>query len=425
MNTFRKVMALSAIAFCSFSVHAENPLKLEDAIALTLQHNPQLAGYEFRAQALQGEQQTAALKPQLRATTHIENIAGSGEFKGADAGEITLSLSSIIELGDQRDARIGLVTARQQQLASHQRLLTLDVLTQVTQQFIALAAAQEQLNLLQQTQQLAQENLNSLNKQVQAGRTPEAELLRAKAALARASIAVQKTRQEFNGQRIKLSALWTNSLTTPSPTFTQVDANLFALPPLSPLNTLINRVNNNPDLAVMGDEIYLRAAELRKAQAERSTTLEWSAGVRRLQISDNSALVFGLSMPLGSTNRASGAIATAHANHTGAEQERDATRIKLHAQLTSLYGDYQQASAEVNALRGDVLPTLKQVMRATSDAFHQGRYSYLELNLVQRELLETQLALIDAAAHAHMLNTEIERLTGAVLPVNSNAPVQP
>lgn len=426
MNTLHKVMALSAIAFCSFSAQAENPLRLEDAIALTLQNNPQLAGYEFRIKALQGEQQTAALKPQLRAATHFENVAGSGEFKGVDAGELTLSLSSVIELGDQHDARVGLVTARQQQLASNQRLLTLDILTQVTQQFIALAATQEQVNILQQTQQLAQENFNSLSKQVQTGRTPEAELLRAKAALARATIAAQKARQEFNGERIKLNAYWANSPSTIStPAFTAVDADLFALPPLASLNTLINRLNNNPDLTVMGDEIHLRAAELRKAQAERNTNLEWSAGVRRLQISDGSALVFGLSMPLGSANRASGAIATAHANHAGAEQERDATRIKLHAQLTSLHGDYQQALTEVNALRSDVLPALKQALRATADAFSQGRYSYLELNLAQRELLETQLALIAAAAHAHILNTEIERLTGAALPINSHAQVQP
>jgi cobalt-zinc-cadmium efflux system outer membrane protein len=421
MNTFHKVMALSAIALSSFAAHAENSLTLQAAIKSTLQHNPQLAGYEFRTQALAGEQQTAALKPQMKLSTHLENIAGSGEFKGVDASELTLSLSSVIELGGQRDARLGLITARQQQLASTQRVLTLDLLTQVTQQFIAIAAAQEQLKLLQQSQQLAQENVASLTKQVQVGRTPEAELLRAKASLARAIIDVQKTQQQLNSERVKLSAFWTSSSSTISqssltqPTFTNVDADLFSLPPLVPLPTLISKLDANPDLAVLGDEVHLRAAELKQAQAERKANIEWSAGVRRLQVSDDSALVLGVSMPLGSANRAAGAITTASANQAGAEQEQSATRIKLHTQLISLHGAYEQALAEVNSLRIDVLPLLKQALRATADGFQQGRYSYLELNLAQRELLNEQLALIDSAARAHALSADIERITGAAL----------
>lgn len=426
MRPIFRALVMATIASSSFSLSvwadssslaAGNAITLSEAIKATLQHNPQLMGYEFRVKALAGEQQTAGLKPQMRLSSQFENIAGSGDFKGVDAGELTLSLSSVIELGGQRDARLGLVTARQQQLESTQRLLTLDLLTQVTQQFIELAAAQEQLNLLQQTQKLAQENISSLSRQVQAGRTPEAELLRAKAALARVTIDVQKTRQQLNSERIKLSAFWAST----QPTFTQVEADLFALPPLVPLPTLISKLDTNPDLAVLGDEVLLRAAELRQAQAERKANVEWSAGVRRLQVSDDSALVLGVSMPLGSANRASGAITTASANQAGAEQERSTARIKLHAQLVSLHGAYEQALAEVNSLRSDVLPPLKQAMRATADGFQQGRYSYLELNLAQRELLDAQLALIDSAARAHELSTDIERLTGAPL----NAAPQP
>ena len=433
MNTFHKVIALSAIALCSFAMraHAENSLTLQDAINATLQHNPQLVGYEFRTQALAGEQQTAALKPQMKISTHLENIAGSGDFKGVDASELTLSLSSVIELGGQRDARLGLVTARQRQLASTQRVLTLDLLTQVTQQFIALAAVQEHVKLLQQSQQLAQENVSSLAKHVQGGRTPEAELLRAKASLARLAIDVKKTQQKLTSERIKLSAFWasseaTNSQITSSqavlgqPTFTQVAADLFSLPPLVPLPTLISKLDMNPDLVVLGDEVYLRAAELRHAQAERKANIEWSAGVRRLQVSDNSAFVLGVTMPLGSATRAAGAMATANANQAGAELEQNATRIKLYAQLMSVHGDYEQALAEVNSLRNDVLPLLKQALRATAYGFQQGRYSYLELNLAQRELLNEQLALIDSAAHAHALGADLERLTGAAL----NEPLQ-
>jgi cobalt-zinc-cadmium efflux system outer membrane protein len=417
MKTFHKAVALVAISFCILEAQAqsytptqaEKSLKLEDAIRYTLQHNPQLVGYELRVKALQGERQSAELKPQMRASAHLENIAGSGDFKGVDSAELTLSLSSIIELNEQRDARIGLVTARQQQLESTQRLLTLDVLTQLTQQFIALAATQEKLTLLQQSHALAQENFKSLDQQKETGRTSDIELLRAKAALAKANLSVKKTQRELTGERLKLSAFWAEN----SPAFTEVNANLFSLPALAPLDFLIKKLDANSDLAVLGDEVYLRAAELRQARAERKANLEWSAGVRNLQASDDSALVVGLTVPLGSASRASGVITTANANHAQAEQALAATRIKLHAQLNSLYSAYENAAFEVESLQTDVLPAVQQALVATSNAFNRGRYSYLELNLAQRELLDTRIAIIESAAHAHLIHTEIERLTGS------------
>jgi outer membrane protein, heavy metal efflux system len=420
MNTFHKVMALGAIAFSVFlaafvSVSARaaalDSITLEDAIKATLQHNPQLAGYAFRKKALEGEQQTAALKPLFRASTQLENIAGTGGLKGADAGEFTLSLSSIIELGGQRDARLGLVTARQQQLESTQRVQTLDVLAQVTHQFIALAAAQEQLILLQQARDLAQQTVASLHKQVQAGRTPEAELLLAKVASVRASIAVQHAEQSLKSARIKLSVFWANTTPNTTPDLTRVSADLFALPTLKPLADLLTQLDKNADLMMLTDELGVRAAELQKARAERKPNLEWNAGIRRLQVSDDSAFVLGVSVPLGSGARASGLVATASANQAGAEQYRDSKKILFAAQLRDVYEAQVQAQAEVKTLRSEVLPLLEQAMQITADGFNKGRYRYLELSLAQRELLETRLALIDAAARTHVLNADIERIT--------------
>src|SRR3954464_3052368 len=62
-------------------------LTLRDAITATLAHNPQLTSFQFRTQMLDGERQTAALKPALRLSTDLENIAGSGSFKGTDSAE--------------------------------------------------------------------------------------------------------------------------------------------------------------------------------------------------------------------------------------------------------------------------------------------------------------------------------------------------
>ncbi|EIK46415.1 CzcC cation outer membrane efflux system protein [Cellvibrio sp. BR] len=388
-------------------------ISLQDALSASLQHNPQLAGYQFRRAALAGEQTTAALRPEMRLHSELENVAGSGDFSGADGAELTLSFASIIELGDQRDARLGVVTARQQQLATEQRVAVLDLVAAVNYRFIALIAAQEQEQVQKQAQQLAQSLVTSLSKRVQAGRAPQEELLRARAAQAKAALDVDRARQKIQLEALKLSAYWADS----TPDFTRAQGDLFALTNAVPLADWQTRLAQNPDLLLLAEETRLRAAELRKAEAEGQMTLGWSAGVRQLQATDDTALVAGINIPLASGKRASGAISKARAEQDAATFAADSAKVQLEARLNQTYSAHTQALAELHSLRDQILPLLQDANRATAAAFDQGRYSSLELALAQRELLEARAALIDAALRAHETRIELERLT-------ASAPVQ-
>ena len=388
-------------------------ISLQDALSASLQHNPQLAGYQFRRAALAGEQTTAALRPEMRLHSELENVAGSGDFSGVDGAELTLSFASFIELGDQRDARLGVVTARQQQLATEQRVAVLDLVAAVNYRFIALIAAQEQVQVQEQAQQLAQSLVTSLSKRVQAGRAPQEELLRARAAQAKAVLEVSRARQQVQAEALKLSAYWADS----TPDFTHAQGDLFALTNPAPLADWKTRIAQNPDLLLLAGESRLRSAELRKAEAEGQMTLGWSAGVRQLQATDDTALVAGISIPLASGSRASGAISKARAEQDAATIAADSAKIQLEARLNQTYGAHTQALAELHSLRDQILPLLQDANRATAAAFDQGRYSSLELALAQRELLEARAALIDAALRAHETRIELERLT-------ASAPVQ-
>src|SRR5689334_7512413 len=126
MSLFRIRFALIAtLLFCSSAIQVSvqttadtktasgSKLSLRDAVTATLAQNPQLSSFQFRRQALEGELQTAALRPALRVGATVENAAGTGDYSGTKSAEVTLALSSIIELGDKREARMGVVTERQ------------------------------------------------------------------------------------------------------------------------------------------------------------------------------------------------------------------------------------------------------------------------------------------------------------------------
>jgi len=286
----------------------------------------------------------------------------------------------------------------------------LNVLTEVTHQFIQVVAAQEQHNLVKEARQLAQQTLDSLSQQVRAGKTPEADLWRAQAALARAEIAVQRAAQGVRTARITLSTYWAD----PAPSFS-VAADLYGTPPALDLPDVQAQLATNPDILLLAEDLQVRTAALRQARSEGRSKLEWNLGVRHMQTTDDTAMVAGISMPLGSTKRASGAIATARAEQQGIQLALDSTHIQLQAELRRLFEEHQQAVSELTALRTQVLPALKRAERETTAGFERGRYSYLEFNLAQHELLDAQQAYIETAVRVQGTRIDLERITGAAL----------
>lgn len=435
MFVYRIKFALAILLFCTsiIPVSAQtlapsdtktvlsSKLSLRDAIAATLAHNPQLTSFQFSRQALDGELQTAGLKPALHLSTNLENAAGTGNYKGTRGAELTLALSSVIELGDKRNARLGLVTEQQQALAVQQRIVELDLLAEVTQRFIDVAVAQEHLELQRSTLSLATETANSIRHRVAIGNTPDAELARALANQSRVAIELRKAELGFDAAKIKLSALWAVT----EPTFTSVNADLLNLGDSPSLNDLLNSLADNPDIQLFASEARIRDAELRLVISQRKADLEWSAGIRRLQETRDSAIVLGLSAPLFSGDRASGEIKTAKANQLSVANERNTALLQLRAQVFGLYQERQAALFEVASLRNDVIPQLKKAVTGTRIAFDKGRYGYLELSSAQHELLEAEAALIDAAANAHQLRAEIERLSGTATTTQPNVEVAP
>lgn len=386
-----------------------NKLSLRDAIAATLAKNPQLSSFKFRRQALEGERQTAGLNPAFRIETSVENVAGGGEYAGANGAEYTLALSSVIELGGKRDARLGLVTGRQQELAAQQRIVELDLLAEVTRRFIEAVAAQQHLRLQQSTLALAREATRAIKKRVDAGNTPDAELARALANQSRMAIQLRRAELGFDAAKVRLSAMWAAA----EADFSYVNADLLDLGSLPSIRELVSSLASNPDIQLLASEARLRDAEVRLALSLRRTDLEWNAGIRRLQATKDSAFVVGVSVPLFSGKRAAGELATARANRLGVDNKRETTQLQLHAQLVGLYQERQAALFEVTSLRNEIIPQLNKAVSGARTAFDKGRYGYLELSTTQQELLQAETRLIDAAAEAHLLRAEIERLTGA------------
>lgn len=385
---------------------AEPSITLAQAIEQTLNKNPSLKAFKFRQKALEGQQQTQALTPAYELGFEVENFAGTGELNGIDAAEFTVSLSSVIEMADKREARIGVVSQRSILLKAQRKIESLNLLGEVTRRYIAVLSVQEQLLLAQAATALAEETLQEVEKRSAAGITPVAEVKRAMAAVGMAKLTGYAQQQQLEIAKRALTMLWKE--TTPS--FEYVTGDLYQFSNDVDFDRLFARVQQNPAIELFVSEQRLIAAELRLAQSQSSGDIKWSVGLRQNQEINETSLVAGFSMPLFSADRNSGAISAAIAAKDESDARKEASLLKLHSQLYQAYSNRKQAIFTANNLKEHIIPLLTKALEDAQTAYQIGRYNYLDYLTARQELLSAKRALIDSATLALRYGADIEQL---------------
>ncbi len=393
-------------------------LTLQQAIGAALQGNPQLQTFAFQFHAGDARTRQAGLPPATEASMDLENFSGSGETKGFESAETTFALSQVIELGGKRDARIGVAQAGRSALDIERQVVQLDVLAEVTRRFIAVAQRQQRMRLARSAAELAARTVAASERRVSAAKAPHAELDRARIARDRFRLEERAALIDLDTARKQLAATWGESQPVmDGQVIGEVQANLFTLPPTGEFTELVTRLAANPDFLRFASDARLHDAELRLAASQRKPDITLAAGLRRLEASDDQAFVVSLSVPLFSGQRAEGLVAEAQANRERVDAERRGAEVKAQATLYELHQQLTRAVQEARTLQDDIRPRSAEALKETEYAYARGRYSYLELVDAQREYLAVQAALIEAAASAHTLRAEIERLTNAPLTI--------
>lgn len=386
-------------------------MTLPSAVQLALSRAPELQVYRFRAQGLRGLATTANLPPQFAVGAEAENLGGSGDFTGVDSAEFTLALSSVIELGGKREARVAAVNAQRALLDAERQARALDLIGEVTRRFVDAVANQSRLELAVKSRSLAEDTVQAVERRARSGAAPEAELYRARAQLTQAKLAVSEAQNRMQVSTVALAVLWGD----PEPDFVRVDGALLNLGVAGDFNALFQRATENPAMAVFTSEERLRQAEWQLAKTQARADIDWSVGVRQFQDTDDTALVAGISIPLNASGRSAGAIETARAARDEVSMLRESALLNLRASLFDAYQQRRQGIETAHSLREDVIPALTKALRQTQAAYENGRYGYQEWVSARQELLAAEYDLIAAAAASLQSGATIEQLTAEPL----------
>ena len=387
-------------------------LTLGRAIERTLAHNPELAVFQLRDQAMAGRLKTAGLKPPVTLGAELENFAGS---RSNDDVELTVALSSVIELGGKRAARVGTVYAARDLLLAQEQAKALDLLGEVIRRFAEVLASRERSALASQAVALARDTLHAVSLRVAAAAAPQSEQLRAEAALADARLMEAAERRRLVTSKRALAVLWGE----PDARFMVDSSALYRLEPISSFETLFSLAQQNPAIASFAAEGRLRAAELRLAETQSILDVGWSVGVRRAQEFTETSLVAAVEVPMFAAQRNAGAVQTAMAEREMVALRKQAALLHLNQQLFRAVSARKQAVATVDVLYQSTIPKLKQALTEVERAYRRGRYSYVEWVAAREELLRAQRVQIEAARAALRFGAEIEQMTAVPMQAGS------
>lgn len=264
-------LVICAVAPARSAEPAAPPLSLREAIAAALARNPDLKEFAFTLRAEEARRDGAALRPAPELSAEMENVLGTGAYKGLSGSDTTIAISQVVELGGKREARIAAASASIDTLTSARQAAQLDILAEVTRRYVAAAELQERLRLADRATALAQSTLEAARLRVQAARAPHVEEDRATVALERSRLDSRSLRAKLEAARRSLAATWgSDDATLNGRTFGEINGDIYQLPQLQEFAPLLERLQASPDFLRFASEERLREAELRLA-AEYST----------------------------------------------------------------------------------------------------------------------------------------------------------
>lgn len=399
---------------CSTIVHAESnenisaySLTLQEAVTKTFENNPMLRTFSYQLKAQAGRQYQAGLGASSELNLSLDDALGSNSYNSTEKAQATLSIVWVVE-GDIRQGYIDVANAESLALNTESKIQRLDIAAKTTRLYLIVLANQSRLSNARKTLKLTKETVSTVKKRVTAGRTPDAELARAEADYARRQLEQEDIEHELLSSIYLLSAQWGET----NPTFTHVEGELTSLPAMISFESLKKNIDTNPEFIRFLSNKRLKQAEYFLAKAKSSPEWKVKLGVRHFEFTDDQALVAGVSIPFGERSRNTGRIAEAHAKLSQTEAKENELRVRFETTLFILYQELQHNLHKVETYQSKIIPRLQRALRETRRAYNAGRYSYLELQSIQVELLEARNALVQGGIDAHLKSIDIERLTG-------------
>lgn len=204
------------------------------------------------------------------------------------------------------------------------------------------------------------------------------------------------------------------------------------LPELSDTQPVLSMI---PDTSVVGNHPLVRYREQQVNMAAALTSVERNKLVPDITAGYNNMSIVGYQSTDGVTQHYYGAgrrfssvslglaiplfgksirnkVRAGQINEEAARINQDATHQQLKSQLLQWMEERNKQQRQVSYYQDQGLSQSELIIRQAALSFEKGQLSYLEWTMLMNNAIHMQLAGLDALRQLHLINTEIEYLTG-------------
>lgn len=387
-------------------------LTMEEAVATGLRYNPQMQAIRFEEDAAKGQMQKAKLPPFSNPV-----IEGGLSFKDRPPDEEggkflnnQISLSQRVEVGGQRGLRIEAAThnlARaRMEIQDLERTLTADI----RDLFAQVLFLRDKEKLAKEFIQLQEELSRLVSVKYEAGDVAALEVNLSQVELARA-----------RRDRIAVSTAYKNALLSLK-TFIGMasDAELppegdlaAGLPQLPDRETLLDRIPARPDIKAAEAETRRSAAALTLTKRELIPNLTWSLfqGKDERQYERGGAL--SVEIPLFDRKQAERTEARAKASQARIREVGVARTARK--EIEEFYAAATSSLSELDLFKQAILGRATENLNLLQFAFREGKISFYDVRIAQRETIEMRNSYLDALLSVQRAYNALERAVGGDL----------
>ena len=409
----RFIAALAAAPFCVLAAQAQTALPaagravltLEEALAEAVSRSPVSVAAKAGVSAAEAGRVVAGLRPNPSISIDTENALGTGAYRGFDESDTTASFALPVELGGKRSARIAVADARIRRAEVELAIAGADFRFELTQAYANAIAADRLAAIAAAQATVTAENLRIARDRVMVGansaideQRAALENVKARAEADAAGLAATAARmllRQYAGDRAlgELDAGW-------------LDRGIGI--PYGPAD--LRAADGTLALAAAATDTEVAEAGLRLARSQRVPDVTLTAGTRRLEASNDQAMVFGITIPLPVFNSGKAGVTQAARERDQAEARQRAALFEAEQEVAMAEADRDRAAVAVGA-SVPALAAAGEAARIARIGYAEGKFDQLVLLDAERIFLDTQRAAIDARTAYHIAIARLERLT--------------
>ena len=389
----------------------ENMLSLRKALALALLNNPQLVASSFQVRAREAQALQAGLCPNPSVKVAFSDFLGNGTNRDIEALETSLQLSQLIELGGKAVKRVRVASMDRDLAAWDYEKKRLEVLTQTTQAYIEVLAAQEKLKLCEELKNLVQQVLRIVTARVRAGKVFSLEEKKTRIALAGSQLEWKQAQIKLEETQRRLGLMWGNHQFSCQ----GVKGDIYQISAIPEREKLEARLAQNPEVARWQTELEKRRAIIAWENSRAIPDIEVSAGINIFNETDDYAFTAAFTLPLPLFNRNQGNYQAAVHQLHHAQKEKDAVTLAIHGRLAEAYQNLKTTFLKATAMKNQVLPEALDIFKIATRGYRRGKFNYLEVLDAQRTLFQLKAQYIDTLASYHKAVAEVESLAASKL----------